>query len=225
MIPALNEEEALGHVIQDLKRTGYRTEIIVCDNGSTDQTVKIAKQHMAKVVQQPIRGYGAACLKAIAAMSKESDVVVFIDADYSDDPSELPMLVQPIIDNKADFVIGTRNKDKASSKSIPIQARLGNKLAVSLVALFWGTRYQDLGPFRAIKKDKLLEMNMHDIGMGWTIEMQIKAVINGLRIKEIPVSYRPRIGSSKISGTISGSIAAGYGIIKTILRYRLTTLC
>ncbi len=221
IIPAFNEEESIGKVIQELKKTGYNLHIIVCNNNSTDNTVVVAQQYGAFVIDEPRRGYGSACLKGMSVIPEKSQIVVFIDADYSDYPEELPKLLLPILEDKADITIGSRNYDQLSRKAVPTQARWGNALATYLIYLFWGKKYLDLGPFRVIKKDKLFALNMRDTSMGWTVEMQIKAILNQLRIVEVPVRYRSRIGISKISGTIKGTIKAGISILRIIFMYKI----
>ncbi len=215
IIPVLNEEEAIGKVINDIPK-GVVQEIIVVDNGCTDNTVEIARNHGAKVISEPRKGYGSACLAGVAAV-KSADIIVFIDGDYSDDPTELLSLIQPIQEDRADFVIGTR---KPSEKgAILPQARFGNKLATFLIKSFYGVKYTDLGPFRAIRQTQLTALDMQDQTYGWTVEMQLKAAKTGVRVKEIPVSYRKRIGTSKISGTLIGSVRAGVKILTTIFRW------
>ncbi len=215
IIPVLNEEDAISSVINDIPKTLVR-EIIVVDNGCTDRTVEIARKYGARIVTEPRRGYGSACLAGIAAV-QSPDVIVFLDGDYSDDPTEMTALVQPIRDGQAEFVIGTR-KPSEKGALLP-QARFGNKLATNLMRIFFGAKYTDLGPFRAIRYDKLKTLNMQDKNFGWTIEMQLKAVKMGMKVCEVPVSYRKRIGTSKISGTFVGSIRAGTKILTSLFRY------
>ena len=215
IIPVLNEEGAIASVINDIPKTLVQ-EIIVVDNGCTDRTVEIAKEHGARIVTELRRGYGSACLAGIAAV-QSPDVVVFLDGDYSDDPTEMTALVQPIRDGQAEFVIGTRRPSEKGAL-LP-QARFGNKLATYLMRIFFGAKYTDLGPFRAIRYDKLKALNMQDKNFGWTIEMQLKAVKMGMKVCEVPVSYRKRIGTSKISGTFIGSIRAGSKILTSLFRY------
>jgi len=225
VIPAYNEQDSLPLVLRDLPAVG---QVIVANNGSTDQTRAVAEAAGAMVVDEPRRGYGSACLRALTAIRCAIDegkqapqVVVFLDGDYSDYPERLPELVQPILDDVADFVLGSRITGVRQSKAMPPQSVFGNHLACFLMRLFFGARYTDLGPFRAIRYASLGALNMQDRNFGWTVEMQIKAVRHGLRTREIPVPYRCRIGTSKVSGTLSGSFKAGYKILYTIARYGL----
>ncbi len=215
IIPVLNEEGAIASVINDIPKSLVQ-EIIVVDNGCTDRTAEIAIQHGARVVVEPQKGYGSACLAGIAAVQMP-DIVVFLDGDYSDDPTEMPSLVQPIQDGLAEFVIGIRIPSEKGAL-LP-QARIGNKLATLLMRIFFGVQYSDLGPFRAIRYEKLQALDMQDKNFGWTIEMQLKAAKIGLNVREVPVSYRKRIGTSKISGTFIGSIRAGVKILTSLFRY------
>lgn len=217
ILPAYNEEASIGLVLNDLPRDTLH-EIIVVDNNSTDNTAQAARKHGVKVVQEKRQGYGSACLKGISELN-DPDIVVFLDADYSDFPEEIVQLIEPIVDDKMDFVLGSRMILPESRKALLPQARFGNKLAVFLIQLFFGHRFTDLGPFRAIRYDSLKAMDMRDKDFGWTVEMQIKAVKHRLRIQEIPVHYRERVGISKITGTVSGTIKAGSKIIYTILKY------
>lgn len=217
IIPVLNEEGAIANVINDIPKSLVQ-EIIVVDNGCTDRTAEIARKHGAKVVREPQRGYGSACLAGIAAV-QTADIVVFLDGDYSDDPTEMPSLVQPIQEGLAEFVIGTRIPSEKGAL-LP-QARFGNKFATFLMRIFFGVRYTDLGPFRAIRYEQLQALDMQDKNFGWTIEMQLKATKMGLNVCEVPVSYRKRIGTSKISGTFLGSLKAGVKILTTLFRYRI----
>lgn len=218
MIPVLNERESISSVLRAIP-PNLPQEIIVIDNGSTDGTPEIAGSHGARVVHEPRRGYGRACLRGIEQLS-DPDVVVFLDGDFSDHPEEMPLLVDPIVRNEADLVIGSRRLGKSEKDALPSHARFGNALAGTLIYWFFRHRYTDLGPFRAIRYTSLKSLGMQDRNFGWTVEMQIKAIRKGLRIFEVPVSYRKRIGTSKISGTILGSIKAGTKIIWTILKYR-----
>jgi len=225
IIPALNEQQSLPLVLDDLPALG---RVIVVDNGSTDATALVAEQHGATVVSEPRRGYGAACLKGLAmirdmvrAGQTPPQVVVFVDADYSDHPQQLPKLAVPILDGNADFVLGSRLLGEREPGAMPPQSVYGNRLACFLMWMLFSVRYTDLGPFRAIAYDTLCDLGMVDQNFGWTIEMQIKAIRAGLRWQELPVPYRRRIGSSKISGTISGTIRAGTKILYTIAKYGL----
>jgi glycosyltransferase involved in cell wall biosynthesis len=223
VIPAWNEEASIGRVIVDLPKDWVR-RVVVADNNSTDRTADVAREHGATVVPAPRQGYGSACLAALAFLESlppadQPDVVVFIDADYSDHPEQLPLLVAPILDNEADFVIGSRTLKRQPPGALLPQAVFGNKLACFLMRLFFGQTYTDLGPFRAIAWDKLRALRMADPDFGWTVEMQIKAARRRLRIREVAVDYRPRIGQSKITGTLKGSARAGWKILYTIFRY------
>ncbi len=217
IIPALNEEQSIAAVIREIPRDRIH-EIIVVDNGSTDRTAEIAADHGCKVVHELRRGYGFACLKGIASLD-QPDIVVFLDGDYSDFPSEMTFLTDPIELDQADLVIGSRSLGKSIKNAHPAHARFGNWLATTIIRMLFGYRYSDLGPFRAIRHSSLQLLEMQDQTWGWTVEMQIKAIRKGLRILEVPVSYRKRIGKSKISGTLAGSIKAGAKIISTILKY------
>ena len=219
IIPAYNEENSIGRVLNDLPQEKLK-EIIVVNNASTDNTAEVARINGAKVVEESCRGYGAACLRGISEVSS-SDIVVFVDGDYSDYPEELDQLIKPITENRADFVLGSRMIYPESREALLPQARYGNKLATFLIYIFFGYRFTDLGPFRAIRFDSLKQINMVDTDFGWTVEMQIKAIKNNLRIEEIPVHYRKRIGISKITGTVSGTFKAGVKIIYTIFKYLL----
>ena len=219
IIPAYNEENSIGRVLNDLPKEKLK-EIIVVNNASTDNTAEVARINGATVVEERCRGYGAACLRGISVVS-DSDIVVFVDGDYSDYPEELDQLIKPITENRADFVLGSRMIYPESREALLPQARYGNKLATFLICIFFGYRFTDLGPFRAIRFDSLKQINMVDTDFGWTVEMQIKAIKNNLRIEEIPVHYRKRIGISKITGTISGTFKAGVKIMYTIFKYLL----
>ena len=217
IIPVLNEEGAIANVINDIPKKLVQ-EIIVVDNGCTDRTAEIARKHGAKVVTEPRKGYGRACLTGIANVTK-ADIVVFLDGDYSDDPKQMYLLVQPIQDGLAEFVIGARVPSEKGAL-LP-QAKFGNKIATVLMRFLFGVKYTDLGPFRAILYEKLLALEMQDKNFGWTIEMQLKAAKAGMNVIEVPVTYRKRIGTSKISGTFMGSIKAGIKIITTLFRHRI----
>lgn len=214
--PALNEEESIGQVIRGLPDGIDR--IIVCDNGSTDNTADVAARAGAVVVRENERGYGAACLKAIAAADTDTDILLFIDGDYSDYPEEAVDILNPIIENGFDLVIGSRMMTYRSHRALPPVAAFGNWLTSNLIRLFWGVRFTDIGPFRAIRFKAYKDLNMRDRNFGWTTEMQVKAVKAGLRCIEVPVSYRLRIGQSKVSGTIWGSLRAGTKFLWIILR-------
>ncbi len=220
IIPALNEEESIGKVISELPNV--IDQIIVCDNGSTDNTARVATKAGAVVVQEPERGYGAACLKAVAAAATDTDILLFIDADYSDYPAEALHLLTPLAESQCDLVIGSRMLTYKDHKALPPVAAFGNWLTSNLIKLFWGVRFTDIGPFRAIRYDRYRVLSMRDRNFGWTTEMQVKAVKHGLRCREVPVNYRPRIGESKISGTISGSVRAGFKFLWIILREALS---
>ena len=219
IIPAYNEEKSIGHVLDDLPQDKL-IEIIVVNNASSDNTSKVAEEHGARVVDEMRRGYGSACLKGIAELDAP-DIVVFVDGDYSDYPEELEKLVEPIIVGKADFVLGSRMILAESRAALLPQARYGNQLATFLMRVFFRHLFTDLGPFRAIRYNSLKAIAMVDTNFGWTVEMQVKAVKHKLRIMEIPVRYRERIGVSKITGTVSGTFKAGTKIIYTIFKYLL----
>ena len=218
VIPALNERDAIAKVIADIP--GWVDRIIVADNGSSDGTPEVAWAHGAHVVHEPERGYGAACLAGIAACG-QADVIVFLDGDYSDHPEELGLLVDPIVTRQRELVIGSRVTGAAQRGALTVQQRFGNWLACKLMNVIWRTCYTDLGPFRAIDAEALKSLAMQDRTYGWTVEMQIKAALMGLKVAEVPVSYRARIGVSKISGTLKGTILAGTKILGLIGRYAL----
>lgn len=223
VIPALDEEEALPGVLRELAATAVRT-VVVVDNGSRDRTVERARAGGAEVVFESHRGYGAACLRGIAACRAHApppDVIAFLDADGSDDPAELAALVAPIARGEADFVIGSRTLPGAHVErgALSPQARSGNFVATLLIRLLYGVAATDLGPFRAIRLDALERLDMRDLDWGWTAEMQVKAIRRGLRTAEVPASWRRRRGGrSKISGTLKGIVGAGYKILTTIGR-------
>lgn len=217
IIPALNEEDALPRVLTDIPQPPVR-RVVVADNGSTDATARVAREAGAEVVHQPERGYGAACLKALALLEEDPpDVVVFLDGDYSDHPDELPTLLEPIAQG-ADLVIGSRVQ-RARRGALTPQQRVGNAIACVALRVLYRVRYTDLGPFRAIRWDALSRLNMVDRNYGWTVEMQIKAAQQGLKHAEVPVSYRERIGESKVSGTIRGTLGASRKILWLLARY------
>jgi glycosyltransferase involved in cell wall biosynthesis len=231
IIPVFNERDSLSLVVGDIPR-GLLDEIVVVDNGSTDGTDLVAQNlggsaraggpsalAPVRLVREPRRGYGSACLAGIAALEgSPPDVVVFLDGDYSDHPEEMPELLSAI-DGGADLVIGSRSLGHREPGALLPQARAGNLLACFLIRLLYGHRYTDLGPFRAIRWEALGRLRMRDRDFGWTCEMQVKALQKGLRVAEVPVSYRRRVGVSKITGTVSGTLRAGWKIIGTILKY------
>ena len=220
LIPAHNESQALPSLLEEIDRTPLRN-IVVVDNASTDETALVARKGGCTVVSCPQPGYGSACLAGLAHLKKDPPhIVVFLDGDRSDFPSLMGSLFMPILDDDWDFVLGSRTLGKREQGSLNFAQRFGNALATRLMNFFWGTSYSDLGPFRAIRWSSLEKLHMTDTNFGWTIEMQIKAAVMGLRTKEVPVDYRNRIGVSKISGTVSGCIRAGYKIIYTIFKYR-----
>ncbi len=220
VIPAFNEEQSIGLVLGAIP-AGLVTEVIVVNNNSTDDTAAVAARAGAVVITETQRGYGKACLTGLEYIRQNGccDIVVFIDGDYSDHPDEMYKVLAPIVNNTADMVIGCRTKDKRDAGSMTPQQVFGNWLAVFLIRLLFRHRFTDLGPFRAITWEALEKINMQDTNYGWTVEMQVKAVKLKLRCTDVPVSYRRRIGVSKISGTIKGTILAGYKIIKTIFKY------
>ena len=222
VIPALNEEASLPFVLADLPRPPVR-RVVVADNGSRDGTVRAAHEGGAVVVPAERRGYGSACLAALDWLRRNDppDVVVFVDADYSDHPEELPRLVAPLLGGEADLVIGSRLLGDREPGALLPQARAGNLVACLLIRLLYGHRYTDLGPFRAARWEALERLEMADPDFGWTAEMQVKALRRGLRVVEVPVSYRRRVGVSKITGTVSGTLRAGYKILWTVLRHSL----
>lgn len=222
IIPAFNEQNSVGRVIKDIPKD-LASEIIVINNASTDDTEIVAREAGATVLVEKIPGYGRACLKGLdylANLKEEKvDIVVFIDADYSDYPDEMPLLINPIIENGKELVIGSRALGNREKGAMTIPQIFGNWLATSLLKLFYKVNFTDLGPFRAVKYESLLKLNMEDKTYGWTVEMQLKAAKYKLKYAEVPVTYRRRIGTSKISGTIKGTIMAGYKIIWTIFKY------
>lgn len=220
IIPAYNEENSIGKVIAEIP--DCVSEIIVVNNNSSDETASVAEKAGATVLFQPISGYGNACLKGMEYLSEKKikpEIVVFLDGDYSDYPSELPKLVAPIIENNIDFVVGARAKHLREKGSMTFPQRFGNKLATKLMAVFFNSKFTDLGPFRAIKYEKLLALNMEDKTYGWTVEMQLKVLKKKFTYVEIPVKYRVRIGVSKVSGTVKGAIFAGIKILGWIFKY------
>ena len=220
IIPAYNEEQSIGKVIHEIPKSIVRN-IIICNNNSTDNTSNIAKNHGAIVVDAQIKGYGSACLAGMQYVLEQEiipDIIVFLDGDYSDYPEEIVDLIRPIIEDNKDLVIGSRALGDLESGSMTPQQIFGNWLATNLIKIFYKYQFTDLGPFRAIRYDKLLDIKMEDPNFGWTVEMQIKAAKYKLSCTEIPVKYRKRIGKSKVSGTIKGTILAGHKILRTIFK-------
>lgn len=220
IIPAFNEQDSIGHVIGDIPKSV--DEVIVVSNGSTDNTESVAAQAGATVLKEARKGYGYACLKGldhIANSEPKPDIVVFLDGDYSDYPEQLTEIVQPIIDEDLDMVIGARDKHFRESGSMTKPQIFGNWLATSLMSLFFGAKFTDLGPFRAMKYNSLLALEMEDKTYGWTVEMQLKVLKKNMTYTEIPVKYRNRIGVSKVSGTVKGAIFAGIKILGWIFKY------
>ena len=220
VLPALNEEGSIGLVLDDLPRENVAA-IVVGDNGSTDRTAEIARSKGATVVDAPRRGYGSACLAALAALPAperaDEEIVVFLDADYSDHPEDLPTLLDPIVRGEAVIVIGTRMNPRCEPGALLPQAQFGNWLATTLIASFFGVEYTDLGPFRAIRRDAFEALEMSDPAFGWTVELQVKGAERGLVSTEVPVGYRKRVGRSKITGTVRGTFLAGKKILGIIL--------
>ncbi len=223
IIPAFNEETSIGLVIDAIPKNAVQT-VLVCNNGSTDRTADVARKAGAVVVDEPARGYGSACMAGIEwfkRMDTPPDILVFLDGDFSDYPEEMPELVRPIAEGRADMVIGSRVLGRQEAGALLPHQAFGNWLAVRMLYGLYGYRFTDLGPFRAIRFDKLLALDMQDRNYGWTVEMQVKAAKRGLKCLEAPVRYRKRVGKSKVSGTLRGSAMAGYKIISTILREKL----
>ena len=221
IIPAFNEENAVGNVVRDIPKELVR-EIIVINNNSTDDTAIKAKNVGATVLEEKNMGYGNACLKGmdyVAQKEKQPDIIVFLDADYSDYPEEMIDVIKPILEQNMDMVIGSRALGNLEKGSMTPQQVFGNWLATFLLNLFYGVKYTDLGPFRAIKYKSLIALDMKDKTYGWTVEMQVKAAKHKMNCCEVPVNYRVRIGFSKVSGTVKGTIGAGYKIITTIFKY------
>ncbi|MBI5194717.1 MAG: glycosyltransferase family 2 protein [Nitrospirae bacterium] len=219
IIPALNEEKALPLVIAEIPKD-IVDAIIVVDNGSSDRTFLVAQECGASVIKEERRGYGNACLKGIEyAGQKRPDIIVFLDGDHSDYPEEVTSLIRPIIKDGYDLVLGSRSKGEREKGSMTPQSFYGNKFGTLLIKILFGFSYTDFGPFRAIRFDKLIDLNMQDTTYGWTVEMQIKAVKKSYKIKEMPVRYRVRVGKSKVSGTLKGTVMASYKILLTIFKY------
>ena len=223
LIPAWNEEESLPLVLKDIPGEHVR-KVVVCNNGSTDRTAAVAKECGAVVIDQPERGYRNACLAGIEYLKnlsnpEQPDIVVFLDGDYSDYPEELPEIIKPIILGNADLVVGSRRLGKMEPGAMTLPQRFGNWLAPFLIRIIWGYKFSDLGPFRAIRWDKLLALDIQDKNYGWTVEMQVKAAKQKLICVEVPVKYRKRArGKSKVSGTIKGAFMAGFIILNTIFK-------
>ena len=222
IIPAYNEEKSIGNVLKDIPKELVR-DIIVCNNASTDNTKAVAIANGAIVVDQPEKGYGNACLKGIGyikekAIEEQPDIVVFLDGDYSDHPEEMPKLIQPITEDGMDMVIGSRSKGTLEKGAMMPQQIFGNWLATTLIKFFYNYQFTDLGPFRAITWKQLMAIDMQDRDFGWTVEMQVKAAKFGLKCTEVPMTYRKRIGVSKVSGTIRGTILAAHKILWTIFK-------
>jgi glycosyltransferase involved in cell wall biosynthesis len=232
LIPALDEEGALPFVLSAIPMDLVDL-VVVVDNGSRDRTAAVAREGGARVVEETRRGYGQACLAGLELLLeggpgieplRDADVVVFLDADRSDHPEELSLVASPVLSDEADLVIGSRMIQAASRAALLPQARFGNRLACFLIRVLFGARYTDLGPFRAIRADALRHLRMADRDFGWTVEMQLKAAVAGLRVCEVPVRYRPRIGTSKITGTWAGTLGASRKILTWIIGWRLALL-
>jgi glycosyltransferase involved in cell wall biosynthesis len=217
VIPTHNEAQAIERVLADLP-SELTTEVIIIDSNSTDGTPEIAARMGARVIQEPRRGYGRACLTGLAA-ANSPDVVVFLDGDYSDRPAELPNLLAPIIEGHADITLGSRLHAQNSAGALPWHQVFGNRLAAGLIRLFYGLKITDLGPFRAVRADVLRALFLEETTYGWAVEMILKGALAGFRVVEVPVSYYPRIGVSKISGTLKGTIGAAWFILSLIVRY------
>lgn len=220
IIPAFNEEQSIGLVINAIPEELSKI-VVVGNNGSTDQTAAVARKAGAIVVDESRKGYGNACLAGMAylkTLETPPEIVVFLDGDFSDFPGEMTNLIRPIAENEVDLVIGSRVLGNRENGALLAHQRFGNWLAVTMLKWLYGYRFTDLGPFRAIRYDRLMQLDMQDRNFGWTVEMQVKAAKHGLKCTEVPVSYRKRVGTSKVSGTIKGSVMAGYKIIGTILR-------
>jgi len=217
IIPTHNEAQAIRRVLADLP-SGLTTEVVVVDSNSNDGTGEIAARMGARVIQEPRRGYGRACLTGLAA-ANSPDVVVFLDGDYSDRPGELPVLLRPIAEGRADITLGSRLSNKRSAGALPWHQVVGNRLAAGLIRLLYGVKITDLGPFRAGRAEVLRALALEQTTYGWAVEMILKGALRGFRIVEVPVSYYPRIGKSKISGTLKGTLGAAWFILSLIVRY------
>ena len=217
VIPTHNQAQAIGRVLIDIP-SDLVTEIIVVDSNSNDGTPEIAAKMGALVIQEPRRGYGRACLTGLAG-ANSPDIVVFLDGDYSDRPSELPVLLAPIIEGRADITLGSRLQKQSSSGALPWHQVFGNRVAAALIRLFYGLEISDLGPFRAGRVDVLHQLALQETTYGWAVEMILKGALRGFRVVEVPVSYYPRIGKSKIGGTLKGTVGASWFILSLIVRY------
>jgi glycosyltransferase involved in cell wall biosynthesis len=217
IIPTHNEARAIGRVLADLPANQV-TEVIVVDSNSSDGTPEIAASMGARVIQEPRRGYGRACLTGLAA-TNSPDIVVFLDGDYSDRPSELPILLEPIIQGVADITLGSRLRQQRIRAALPWHQAFGNRLAAGLIRVLYGLAITDLGPFRAGRADVLRALALEEATYGWAVEMILKGAINGFRVVEVPVSYYPRIGKSKIGGTVKGTVGAAWFILSLTMRY------
>jgi glycosyltransferase involved in cell wall biosynthesis len=220
VIPTLNEEQAIGEVVNAVP-ADWVHEIIVVDNGSTDDTANQASSAGARVIRESRRGYGSACL-AGAKAAAGADIIVFLDGDRSDDPEQLPAIAGPVLNNQADLVIGSRIKGVLAKGAMPLHGRLGNHLIVYLLRLLYGANITDIGSFRAIKARTLRDLNMEQMTYGWPVEMVVKAARWGLRIQSVPINYRKRIGESKVTGTIRGTILATYYMFLVPIKYLFT---
>jgi glycosyltransferase involved in cell wall biosynthesis len=218
VIPALDEERSIGRVVERLRGQEMLNNIVVVDNGSTDGTGDIARRAGANVVREERRGYGYACKAGVLA-ARDAEVIVLLDGDAADDPDDLPRLLEPLLDREADLVVGSRTLGSREPGSMTLQQVLGNRLAAWLMRNIYDVRISDMGPFRAIRRDDLLALDMREMTYGWSAEMMVKAARAGYRYREVPVRYHRRIGVSKVGGTLRGSLKAGWCIISTTLRY------
>lgn len=217
IIPALNEEDAIGVVVGEVPRD-LVSEILVVDNGSSDRTVEVARAAGARVIREPLRGYGAACL-AGATAAEDAEILVFLDGDRSDDPAELPAVLRPVLEGEADLTVGARAPDRTQAGALPPQQRAGNRVVTWMLRLLFGVSLTDIGPFRAIRAETFRALGMEHKTYGWPVEMIVKAAKKGYRVVNVPVSCRKRIGRSKVGGTLKGSLLAGYHLLSTTLRY------